>query len=298
MKYIINETQLREYIKNAILETIDTKQAAALMGRTQDDYDNNFQFLQKRARNMFYKGNDALQGVNAYDEMMKEFASEMRRINNAVRYIRTHNGMVQQLDPAQKAKKAATRQQNAQLKAQYMQQTGAQRPQYGTNYQYLQKDKDHPDFINYSRQNVGGRSVNNVGQTSTPTNIGGTNMPKRGRFGNIFEAVDEGLFGNIKQKINANKMQQTIDACEQLIASAKSINNQQKAEQTIAQLRQYYQQFKEWYNQLNGIKTSIMQNSGVVDQNAEDRKTFNKGFNNFKKNQAQKQYRKTGTNNN
>lgn len=281
MKVVIKESQLREYIKNAIYEAIDPKQAAALMGRTQNDYDNNFQFLQKRARNQFYKGNDALEGVNAYDEMLKEFSKEMGRINNAIRYIRSHNGMVQQRSADQKAKMTATRQQNAALRQQYMQQTGAKNPQSGTNYQYQQQQ--HPDFVSYNKGNGSGRTTDVYGQSYSPTNLGGTNAPRRG----IFEEINEGLFGNIKQKFNANKIQQAIDACEKVIASAKNINNQQQAEQTINQLRQYYQQFKGWYNQLNDIKASIMKNSGVVDQNAEDRKKFNQGFNAFKKQQQQ-----------
>lgn len=294
MKITIKESVLKEYIKNAILEAIDSKQAATLLGRNQSNYDNDFQFLQKRARNMFYKGNDALEGVNAYDEMLNEFSSEMRRISNAIRYIKNHNGMVQQMDATQKAKRNATRQQNNILKQQYMQQTGAQRPQSGTNYQYLQQGQDHPDFIRYSKPNGGYRSVNNAGQATTPTSIGGTNMPKRGKFANIFESVNEGLFGNIRDKINANKIQNAINACEQLIANAKNINDRQQAEQTISQLKNYYGMFKDWYNQLNSIKNSIMQNSGVIDKNAEDRKAYNKGFRQFKKNNQQQTYKNAG----
>ena len=61
----------------------------------------------------------------------------------------------------------------------------------------------------------------------------------------------------------------------------------EEAEQKIAQLRQYYTQFKDWYNQLKQIKDSIMKNSGVVDQNAENRKKFNQGLKEFKKNNPQ-----------
>lgn len=285
MKVIIKESVLREYIKKAITEAIDSRQAAALMGKTKDDYDNNFQFLQKRAHNQFYKGNDAIEGVNAYDAMLNEFAAEMRRINNAIRYIRSHNGMVQQMSADQKAKRAATRKQNSQLRAQYTQKTGAQVPQAGTNYQYMQTQ--HPDFFKYNRDN-GGRSVNNAGQTSTPTNIGGTNDPKRG----IFQGLNEGLFGKLKERINSAKIQNTIDACENLIASAKNQMAQEQAIQTINQLKNYYGMFKDWYNQLNNIKNSIMTNSGVVDKNAEDRKTFNQGFKDFKKSLNQNKYKK------
>lgn len=278
MKISLTEGQLREYIANAIMEAIDANKAAMLMGRTQNDYQNDFQFLQNRARNPFAKGNDALQGVKEYDEMLNEFSAEMRRISNAIRYIRRDNGMVKQMDPQKKAQMAATRRQNAALKQQYMQKTGAVQPQSGKNYQYAQQE--HPDFVRYGYNNNGNRSVNNAGQTSTPTNLGGTNMPKRGKFSGT---MNEGIFSGIKQRFNQIKIQNTINACEQLIASAKEQMTPEQAEQKIAQLRQYYAQFKDWYNQLKQIRDSIMKNSGVVDQNAEDRKKFNQDFKNFKK---------------
>ena len=278
MKISLTEGQLREYIANAIMEAIDANKAAMLMGRTQNDYQNDFQFLQNRARNPFAKGNDALQGVKEYDEMLNEFSTEMRRISNAIRYIRRDNGMVKQMDPQRKAQMAATRRQNAALKQQYMQKTGAVQPQSGKNYQYAQQE--HPDFVRYGYNNNGNRSVNNAGQTSAPTNLGGTNMPKRGKFSGT---MNEGIFSGIKQRFNQIKIQNTINACEQLIASAKEQMTPEQAEQKIVQLRQYYAQFKDWYNQLKQIRDSIMKNSGVVDQNAEDRKKFNQGFKNFKK---------------
>ena len=160
MKITLTEGQLKEYIANAIMEAIDPRKAATLMGRTQNDYQNEFQFLQNRARNPFAKSNDALQGVKEYDEMLNEFSAEMRRISNAIRYIRKVNGMVAQMEPQRKNQMAATRRQNAALKQQYMQQTGAVQPQRGKNYQYGQKE--HPDFVRYNNNSYGNRSVNNV----------------------------------------------------------------------------------------------------------------------------------------
>lgn len=285
MKITLTEGQLKEYIANAIMEAIDPRKAAMLMGRTANDYQNDFQFLQNRARNPFAKGNDALQGVKEYDEMLNEFQSEMRRINNAIRYIRSHNGMTTTMSANQKAKRNATRQQNNALRQQYMQQTGQSMPSAkGANYQYQQQE--HPDFVRYGNNNGENRSVNNVGQTSTPTSLGGTNMPKRGKFSGT---MNEGIFDGIKNRFNQNKIQNAINACEQLIASAKEQMTPEQAEQKIAQLRQYYTQFKDWYTQLKNIKDSIMQRSGVVDQNAEDRKKFNQGFKDFKKNNTKKQ---------
>jgi hypothetical protein len=285
MKITLTESQLREYIKNAICETIDPRKAAALMGRTANDYQNDFQFLQDRSRNPFAKGNDALQGVKEYDEMLKEFQDEMRRISNAIRYIRSHNGMTTVMSADQKAKRNATRQQNNILRQQYAQQTGQSIPTAkGANYQYQQKE--HPDFVRYGYNNNGNRSVNNAGQTGAPTNIGATNMPKRGKFSGT---MNEGIFSGIKNYFNQNKIQNAINACEQVIASAKEQMTPEQAEQKVVQLRQYYAQFKDWYIQLKNIKDSIMQRSGVVDQNAEDRKKFNQGFNAFKKNNLEKQ---------
>ena len=288
MKITLTESQLREYIKNAICEAIDAQKAATLMGRTANDYQNDFQFLQNRSRNPFAKGNDALQGVKEYDEMLSEFQNEMRRISNAIRYIRSHNGMTTTMSASQKAKRNATRQQNNALRQQYIQQTGQSMPTAkGANYQYAQKE--HPDFVRYGYNNNGNRSVNNAGQTSTPTNLGGTNMPKRGKFSGT---MNEGIFDGIKNRFNQNKIQNAINACEQVIASAKEQMTPEQAEQKVAQLRQYYAQFKDWYTQLKNIKDSIMKNSGVIDQNAEDRKAFNKGFNAFKKNNTGKQNNK------
>ena len=111
--------------------------------------------------------------------------------------------------------------------------------------------------------------------------------------------AEEGLLGGIvngiRNKINAQQIQNAINQCEQAIASAKNINNQQQAEQTIEQLKQYYQQFKGWYQQLNNLKLSIMKRSEVYDKNAEQRQQYNQGFKDFKKNQKQKQYKQTGT---
>ena len=129
MKYVINESQLKEIIKNAILETIDAKRAAELMGTTDNDYENEFQYAHSRAYSgPFYKSNDALKGVQEIDGMLKEFQGEMNRINNAIRYIRSHNGMTKVLSPEEKAKRAASRKQNAALRQMYNQQMGVNPP--------------------------------------------------------------------------------------------------------------------------------------------------------------------------
>lgn len=288
MKITLTESQFKRYIKKAIMEAIDPQKAAQLMGRGAGDYQNDFQFLQKRARNMFYKGNDALEGVKEYDAMMNEFAGEMRRIQNAIRYVRSHYGMVTKMNADQLNKRNATRQQNAALRQRYAKQNGQSIPTAkGTNYQYSQQE--HPNFMRFGYNNNGNRSVNNAGQTTTPTSIGGTNMPKRGKFSGT---MNEGIFDGIRNRFNQNKIQNTINACEQLIASAKEQMTPEQAEQKVAQLRQYYAQFKDWYTQLKTTRDAIMKHSGVIDKNAEDRKTFNQGFKEFKKNNLNRKAKK------
>lgn len=311
MKYVIKESQLKEIIKNAILETIDAKRAAQLMGTTDDNYQNEFQYAHSRAysNDPFYKSSDALKGVQEIDAMLKEFQGEMNRINNAIRYIRSHNGMTKTLSPEEKAKRAASRKQNAALRQMYNQQMGVNPPaNNGSDFAYVQRQ--HPTQANNFRNGDGAsRSVDAYGQTSSPTNLGGTYAPGRGKFGRFGsswgryglreDVQEEGLLGGIvngiRNKINARQIQNAIDQCEQVIASAKGINNQQQAEQTIGQLKQYYQQFKGWYQQLNNLKLSIMKRSEVYDKNAEQRQQYNQGFKDFKKNQSQKQYKQTGT---